>query len=283
MYVHVISKSAGFSTTGEKYKISASDHMYAVDMSMFNNKVFNSKKYNVISMNVSGGVVVPNPEPVFVSHPSGGGENIVINIADFAALYPNTMIFTNVCQSVAAYNSKFGVRVDDVVCNPFNPKYINILASPIKINDSYLAVFVAVIKPTVKKSVTATLIYEIMEMRNATKKLKKAAEERGDYITATICDFLQLALKLLVNTLYGVLLFAGYVTYRPYLASLITNYGRIQLIRFLFSLYHYIQSQGVETALRGALGGDTDSLFFRCTPSEMNVSRILISFFFIIE
>lgn len=79
-------------------------------------------------------------------------------------------------------------------------------------------------------------------------------------------------LKLLINTLYGVFLTAGYITYRPFLAALITHFGRMQLVRFLFSIFHYIQSQdgGVDPLMRGPLGGDTDSLFFRCTPSEMD-------------
>lgn len=90
-------------------------------------------------------------------------------------------------------------------------------------------------------------------------------------------------LKLLINTLYGVFLTAGYLTYRPFLAALITHFGRMQLVRLLFSIFHYIQTPPaaatssasydnvtVDPLMRGPLGGDTDSLFFRCTPSEMD-------------
>lgn len=160
----------GFSSAA-KHRIAPTNHMYVVDTSVFNHKIRNSKKYNVISMNISGGVVVPNPEPVFAAHESDkiDRELIMVNTGDFESLYPKTMVFANLCQSAAGYCARFAVRVGSKLYNPFNPKMFNIWASPVKINDSYMAAFVIIIKPEVKKSVSATQIEEVIRKRKDMK------------------------------------------------------------------------------------------------------------------
>lgn len=167
---NIFLKFKGFARAS-KYRIAPTNSMYVVDTSVYNHRISNSKKYNVISMNISGGVVVPNPEPVFAAHESDrpDRELITINVCDFESLYPKTMVFGNLCQSAAGYSAQFAVRVGNKLYNPFNTDMFNIWASPVKINDSYMAACVIIIKPTVKKSVSATQIEEVIKKRKEMK------------------------------------------------------------------------------------------------------------------
>jgi hypothetical protein len=167
---NIFLKFKGF-TPEAPFVVSPTDHMYVVDTTAINAKIRNSPKYNFISVNISGGVVAPNPEPVFHTHASDlpTGEPVMITTGDFESLYPKTMIFGNICPSVANYNPRYASQINGKLYNPFNPDKLNILAAPIKINDSYFAAFVAVADPRVKKSVAATLIEDVIKRRKEMK------------------------------------------------------------------------------------------------------------------
>lgn len=69
--------------------------------------------------------------------------------------------------------------------------------------------------------------------------------------------------------MYGIYLKTGYFTYRPELASLVTYYGRMALIRFFLCFHKHIAESRTPLTNKGILGGDTDSLFISATLKEI--------------
>lgn len=249
---------------GEVYAINSAD--------MYEQLSGNHLKASQPSIAISGGIVVPNTAPVFTQIRFEDGQApIDLLTGDFTSLYPTTCEYANICQSTAAYNPHYAIRIGNYLYDPFDQQCFNQVAAPLKINTCFTSVATFIIRPEIWKSCISRLIGDVKRRRKETKSAMKDVEARlgADSPDYHILDFLQAAYKLLINTLYGIYLSPEYPSYRPYLGTLVTYYGRMALLRFFFSFHYALYKKGVQLADRGVLGGDTDSLFLRCTRDEM--------------
>lgn len=273
---NIFSKFAGFPVSSdskivrdERTRISTHNKIYTVNMTKYNARIKNSARFPMITINIPGGIVVPNNVPVFNKTKTADGDYNVLSTCDYTSLYPSTMDFMNICTSVAATNPEFAVRIDDRLYNPFDKSVINQIAAPLKINDSYIGIAVFLIKSVVKKSVNSLVIEGVMKLRAQVKKELALAKAAGNLAEAARLEVYQMALKLIINTMYGIYLKTGYCTYRPELASLVTYYGRMALIRFFLCFHKYVAEAKIPLTGKGILGGDTDSLFISATLKEI--------------
>ena len=273
---NIFLKFAGFPVNSEnkivrdeRTRISTHDKIYTVNMTKYNAQIKNSARFPMITINIPGGIVVPNKIPVFNKTKTADGDYNVLSTCDYTSLYPSTMDFMNICTSVAATNPEFAVRINDRLYNPFDKSVMNQIAAPLKVNDSYIAVPVFLIKSIVKKSVNSIVIEGVMKLRAQVKKELALAKAAGNLAEAARLEVYQNALKLIINTMYGIYLKTGYCTYRPELASLVTYYGRMALIRFFLCFHKYIAEANIPLVGKGILGGDTDSLFISATLKEI--------------
>lgn len=207
------------------------------------------------------------------------------NVGDFTSLYPTTCQFGNICQSVASYDASYAIRIGNYVYDPFDKSVFNQLATPIKINKYYTAAAVFLIRPELVESAYTQLIVGIKAERARVKQIMADIKKEGNMKEYFILDCLQNALKLIINTAYGILLAGSYPTYRPYLGSLVTYLGRIALVRFYLSFIYQYYQKGIDPTVvkRYLLGGDTDSLFLKCTYREMAGMYSMFFFFFVIS
>lgn len=134
----------------ESTRISTHDKIYTVNMSKYNAQIKNSARFPMITVNIPGGIVVPNKIPVFHKTKTPDGDYNLLSTCDYTSLYPSTMDFMNICISVSATNPDYAVRIRDKLYNPFDTSVINQIAAPLKVNDSYIAVPVFLIKSTVE-------------------------------------------------------------------------------------------------------------------------------------
>lgn len=271
---NIFLKFTGFENDAP-YKVSDTDSVFSINSAAMYERLcgnyFNSDQPSIA---ISGGIVVPNVNPVFSQIPATeeGQQPIDLLTGDFTSLYPTTCQYANICQTTAAYNPRYAIRIGSYLYDPFDKQCFNQIAAPLKINTCFTSVATFIIRPEIWNSSTSQLIGDVKRRRKETKnKMKKVEAELGcDASEYHILNFLQTAFKLLINTLYGIYLSPEYPSYRPYLGSLVTFYGRMALLRFFFSFHHALYTLNAPNkAVKGILGGDTDSLFLRCTRYEM--------------
>jgi hypothetical protein len=268
--INIFWRMKGFPLNGEDVRISNQSFMYAVDSTHLHEKIHNSKKFEKISFSISGGIVVPNTLTMFRrKFDADVNETVKLFVGDFTSLYPTTMQFANICPSAISYSTRHAIRVGNRLYNPFNEQVFMQVCSPVKINSSFIGVAVFIVRPSHYVSVCSRIIGGVIKKRAEIKKLMKKAGEAGDFVQASVYNTCQNALKLLINTMYGIQLKSCYFTSRPYQASLVPYYGRVALMRFYFTIYHYFYEKKCNLSIRGPIGGDTDSLFLRCTEKEM--------------
>ena len=257
------------------YAVSSTNAVYSINSAAMYEQLcgnyFNSAQPSIA---ISGGIVVPNTNPVFSQIPATveGQQPIDLLTGDFTSLYPTTCQYANICQTTAAYNPQYAIRIGSYLYDPFDQQCFNQIAAPLKINTCFTSVATFIIRPEIWNSSTSQLIGDVKRRRKETKKkMKQVEDEFGcDVSEYHILNFLQTAFKLLINTLYGIYLSPEYPSYRPYLGSLVTFYGRMALLRFFFSFHHALYTlNSPNKEAKGILGGDTDSLFLRCTRYEM--------------
>jgi hypothetical protein len=180
---------------------------------------------------------------------------------DFQSLYPTVTILLNIDSSSLAYWSEFKIYIRDldIYVNPFDEKYIRAEACQIKINNSYINVCSFFIRPEIQKSLTSILQSELAkeraDVRSKLKKLDKNNQSEYLFFEAN-----QLAIKRVMNSIYGTTACNFYSSYSLFVSSEITKKARNQL----FSLYMYSHWYCWKRNLIGFLNiiyGDTDSLF----------------------
>ena len=196
-------------------------------------------------------------------------DTLMPQVVDFNSLYAYSMVWRNICFSTCCYNPAFKILIDGAYRNPYDEKYIDQGICPIKIDSTFTNFVVFIIKPTVKTSVLAKDFITLNNRRKEIKKEYERALARGDNAEATILNFAQANIKLVVNSIYGILNAGKLSTFRPWLASLVTYFGRLNLLRFNLFFVKFCMKNGLDIAERRIVYGDTDSAFVMCTSREI--------------
>lgn len=207
-----------------------------------------------------------NRERGFSTH----DDYVMPHVVDFNSLYPYSMVWRNVCFSTCCYNPKFKVLINGKYYDPFDKSVIDQIACPIKINSKYTHCTVFIIKPLVKISVLASDFIKFNNMRKGVKLRCEESVRKGDFAQATVLNFLQSKIKLVVNSIYGVLNAELMSTFRPWLSSLVTYFGRTNLLRFNLFFIRFCEINKLDMKSRFIAYGDTDSAFIMCTKMEVN-------------
>lgn len=191
-------------------------------------------------------------------------------VHDFASLYPSIMRTFNTCWTTFVRNRAhavelFGDRADELtwaVCPDAFPDL------PPDEQPRF-------VKAEVRRGIIPVVLGELQAMRNAAKKRKKealarakAARAAGDTATAEAADFDavradmdQLAIKVVMNSVYGLLGSSTSWSYLLAIAAFVTAMGRKEntAVKTMVTT-EYAASAGV---IIESIYGDTDSVFFR--------------------
>lgn len=255
----------------EKTKIVESSTIPCCDYGYLINNFKLQGKVKNITINYGGGFVPEITKNTFVSTDSlDTKEKLYAHIVDFSGLYPSVIRTHNLCISTIAYNSNYPICVAGKLISPFNSKLISQIPVPIKFNDAYMIVLIFVIKSDVEKSVISKLLEMYASDRNTYKKLASKIEDKSS-IEFIIYELKQLMEKLKGNSTYGLVGKPGNnPLFFPTFASAVTYLGRLSLITaFIFFKYYLTKLNLQDYNKRTVLYGDTDSLFFVATESEI--------------
>ena len=162
-----------------------------------------------------------------------------IAILDFKSMYPSIMIGHNIC---------YTTRVDPA--QPDQPSREDVHASP----DDVLFR-----KAALRKGMVPTLLEDLMAQRDEHKSALKHAKANGDDVAQGFHDAMQYAVKILMNSFYGVFASGFYRFTHRDLGSSITAWAR-QNIKGIIT--------AVEAEGHGVVYSDTDSIFVRCPIAE---------------
>lgn len=172
-------------------------------------------------------------------------ENVVI--LDYKSLYPTITISHNLCYTTVVTNDKeiIGISTADIIKPPSGGKFVS-----------------ANIFPGIVPKILEDLLNRRMETK---KKMKISGINEEEY---RILDAIQLALKILLNSIYG---YSGYARARLYsltLANAITSFGRENLLRTQKLIEDEIKNiDGFDLEV---VAGDTDSVFIKLFSSKEN-------------
>ena len=173
-------------------------------------------------------------EPITGIHLSNNN-NILLGSVDFASLYPNIMLSYGIIRGYVTRISKTKYKKDW-------DKYFVPLLTPDDSKNIYLSC-----KENIDHCPISYICKRLIEKRNLNRKK-----------TPTLAN----ALKILVNSLYGICGVQGSPLYDHIAATMITAYGRHHLTRAKSFFENTFDRLTV-------LYGDTDSLFIKCVnPSQ---------------
>ncbi|NPA74671.1 MAG: DNA polymerase II [Euryarchaeota archaeon] len=151
-----------------------------------------------------------------------------ICVLDFKSMYPSIIIKYNICFTTITDHDGF--------------------ESPIGVH---------FMRPEQREGIIPKILKELMEKRDSLKKMMKSAktdEERKYY------DGLQKAVKILMNTFYGVLASSFYRFTDPRIGASITAFARETIKKIISTL----EAQNLKVVY-----GDTDSIFFESPYHEL--------------
>ncbi|MFQ6061848.1 MAG: DNA-directed DNA polymerase [Methanosarcinales archaeon] len=163
-------------------------------------------------------------------------ENIVI--LDYKSLYPTITISHNLCYTTVVTNDKeiIGIPKREIIKPPSGGKFVS---------------------ANIFRGIVPKILEDLLNRRMETKKKMKTATEE-EY---RILDAIQLALKILLNSIYG---YSGYARARLYsltLANAITSFGRENLLNTQKLIEQEIKNiDGFDLEV---VAGDTDSVFIK--------------------
>jgi len=199
------------------------------------------------------GAVVVNTSSKYVS------DAIAI---DFQSLYPTETILLNIDSSSLAYWSEFKIyiRCLDKYVDPFDSNFIRAEACQIKINSAYVNICAFFIRPEIQKSLTSILQIDLAQERSRVRKLMNGLDKRKEMAKYLFYDANQLAIKRIMNSIYGTTASNLYSSYSLFVASEITKKGRNQLFSLFMYSYWYCWQRNLFGLLE-IVYGDTDSLF----------------------
>lgn len=221
----------------------------------------------------------PKKRVPFVEHPYkyedyfefyGDPPEVTVNtglcVSDFNSLYPSEMIMGNVCLTTVVYNPKFKIELEngDLV-SPFDRRFINIVCTPLKIDKFFFNVLCFIIKPEVQQSVVSLLLTDLIRMR---KMCKKEMNKNANNYLYDYYNNLQLSIKRVSNSSYGIFNDKYKPIFRTLIGSLITRAARQSLVRFYLNCLHFYKINRIKMQARKICYGDTDSLFKKMSKHE---------------
>ncbi len=160
-----------------------------------------------------------------------------VAVLDFKSMYPSIMISNNICSTTLIRDS----RIDS-----------SHFVSPIT-NTRYLS-------KDERIGLVPLLLQDLMNSRDKYKKAYSTALENGDEDEAFLNDQLQYAVKILMNSFYGVFASSFYRFTHEKLGASITEWARYNITEIITNL----ESDGYDVVY-----SDTDSIFV-CTMGENN-------------
>ncbi len=157
----------------------------------------------------------------------GAGIYDMVIVLDFKSMYPSIIMKYNICFST--------LSDEGTIVSPTGVRFLD---------------------PSVKKGVIPELLQTLMERRDAVKKQMKLAKgDEREYL-----DGVQNAIKILMNTFYGVLASAFYRFTNPDLGSSVTAFARQTII----GLIKQLKDKNVQV-----IYGDTDSVFIASGKKDL--------------
>jgi DNA polymerase I len=158
----------------------------------------------------------------------GAGLYDMVIVLDFKSMYPSIIMKYNICFTTLSDKGS--------ITSPTGSKFLD---------------------PSIKKGVIPELLRTLMERRDSVKKqMKNATGEEKEYL-----DGVQNALKILMNTFYGVLASAFYRFTNPDLGSSVTSFARNTIMGLISDL----KSKNLKV-----IYGDTDSVFIESGEKDLD-------------
>ena len=165
------------------------------------------------------------------------GEKNWVAVLDFKSMYPSIMISNNICSTTLIRDS---TTDSSHFCSPItNTRYLS--------KDERIGL-------------VPLLLQDLMNSRDKYKKAYSQALENGDEDEAFLNDQLQYAVKILMNSFYGVFASSFYRFTHEKLGASITEWARYNITEIINNL----ENDGYDVVY-----SDTDSIFV-CTMSEDN-------------
>jgi DNA polymerase elongation subunit (family B) len=196
---------------------------------------------------------------------------------DFASMYPNIMIQCNMSGETfvdTPYELKRFIREGE----DCEETLLNLLDSDKATMTELLKKYNIGMAPNGacfrndKVGLLSELVLRIYEKRKQVKAEMIKVESAGDSTRAEQLRLSQLALKILINSVYGATASSGFLMYNPKISNAITSMGRYSI--------KYLKKEIEETFPFKVVASDTDSIYLECSkvaskvPSEMMVPML---------
>lgn len=166
-----------------------------------------------------------------------------ITVLDFKSMYPSIMIGNNIC---------FTTRIDPIHPDqPLEGEVIHTSPSGVKFHNAEH-----------RKGMVPALLEHLMGLRDTHKEAMKKAKENGDEELVAFHDQMQYAVKIMMNSFYGVFASVFYRFTHSDLGSSITAWARHNIKTII---------QKLEEEGNHVVYSDTDSIFV-CAPISKNIS-----------
>jgi DNA polymerase elongation subunit (family B) len=220
------------------------------------------------------GAIVLDPVPGFYTTPVG--------VADFASLYPSTIISENISHDTLVwvkdfdesgtlinhvwgsneYDNMEGIRYTDI-------EYDNMIDDPNDMRKNKAKIKAGTRVCRYAQDIIGTIPKIVAGLLAARKAKRKEGEKESDPFRKALLDSEQLAYKLTANSLYGQLGSGTFkVRLRP-LAASVTAYGRKQIMFSKTAIEtFYGPTSGNPRSSAVTVYGDTDSLFIAFHPKD---------------
>ena len=158
-------------------------------------------------------------------HDIEGGRYPWVAVLDFKSMYPSIMITNNICHTTRVDNVDESTEVNE---SPSGTKFL---------------------KKEIREGLVPRLLQDLMAQRDEHKKQMKCAEDES---TRMFHNQMQSAVKILMNTFYGVFASAFYRFTHPDIGSAITAWARSNIKKII----HALDQEG-----HPVVYSDTDSVF----------------------
>lgn len=231
------------------------------------------------------GAIVLVPEPGFYF-------DSPIGVADFASLYPSTIISENISYDTLVwvkdydkdwnlikmqygsneYDGRSDVKYTDIEFDILRPDPADTRKNPDKVKMGVRVCRYAQF-PDDKKGTLPQIVQKLLDKR---KQKRKEAEKEDDPFKKALLDAEQLAYKLTANSLYGQLGSPTFKIRLQNLAASVTAYARRQIM-FAKRVFEEFYGPAAGRADCGGktVYGDTDSLFFMFNVKDPATGKLL--------